>query len=532
MTTRILIGITTCHKAVYPDVLSRSAPTNNALCAEYSRRTWIKDALTNNVDVRFFYGRGGTRDRLWDEVFLDCDDSYYGLVDKVTAMTAWAYDHGYDYFMKVDVDSYVNIKNLLASEFRDWDYTGRGWGLGYILSRTAMNLVAEAKQRRSWAEDSHVLKTLFAWGEKSPTNKIKLYGDGRYLFLPNLLKVDVPLYDTTFIVANPMTPERMESLHKTHSLRSILPISFTAQDLWTAGDERVNHSRVFNAFVVRGEKCPLTYTQWAALTPYERQPYVDWMKIVSACAETEQLDKCPTFAFWTAPVFDPESRKKILKWASDVIAAVDSRMQTLSKEFKSKSLPRPEEVLIAIVSCQKYQNRLRDLKWPEKAIAAGYRVEVFDGPRLGVPDDYLSLPQKMKAVCQWADAQGFKAMLKVDDDTEIFLENFEIVPHDYAGIGVLHNDDGLPEAGIPDFPKGTHRYNYASGGAYWLSGRAIRYIAEAPLSNDWAEDRWVGQVLGKEDIGLVTLSNYTLIGRPDANSKDLAVLTQTKGLVH
>jgi len=127
---KMLIGVTNCHQAVYPAALVRSEPPNNAHCQEASRATWMQDANEADIDVKFFFGRGATRTAEADEVFLDVDDSYDGLIDKVRGMCDWAYNQGYDFFMKIDIDSYVHIKNLLASEFRDWDYTGRGWGLG------------------------------------------------------------------------------------------------------------------------------------------------------------------------------------------------------------------------------------------------------------------------------------------------------------------------------------------------------------------------------------------------------------------
>ena len=152
---RMLIGVTNCHKAIYPAALVREEPPNNAHCQEVSRITWIPDAQKVGIEVKFFFGRGGTREPEADEVFLNADDTYDGLIDKVRAMCAWAYDQGYDFLMKADIDSYVNVPNLLVSEFRDWDYTGRGWGLGYILSRKAMKLIADTKLQPNYAEASY-----------------------------------------------------------------------------------------------------------------------------------------------------------------------------------------------------------------------------------------------------------------------------------------------------------------------------------------------------------------------------------------
>lgn len=327
---RMLIGITTCHTAVYPEVWSRSEPLHNTASAISARETWIQDAYQNCIDVKFFFGRGGTRKPLWDEVFLDVDDSYDGLVEKVTAMANWAWEHGYDYFMKVDADSYVNIKNLVnESEFLNWDYVGRGWGLGYILSRKAMNVVAHEKQVRSWAEDSHVIRTLFAYADKG--HAMNLYGDGRFVFLPNLLKVDVPLYDTAFIVANPATPERMRILHETGSLAALLPLTFTKEDLWTDGKDRIEHCSATNAFAVTGTKMPYTYDQWVKLSPYARQPFLDYSQIVFACLDTDKMSVCPSFDTWMGPL---DYRAEIQKWALDINLASSAKIKAASKHFR------------------------------------------------------------------------------------------------------------------------------------------------------------------------------------------------------
>lgn len=327
---KILIGIVSCHKAVYPDVLSRKEPPNNALCHSASRATWMKEAAELGVDVKFFFGRGAVRLPEKDEVFLDCDDSYDGLVDKVTAICKYADDADYDFLLKVDIDSYVNVPNLLKSEFFDWDYAGRGWGLGYLLSSKAITIVSNATQRRSWAEDSHVLRTLFAYGEM-PNHKIRLYGDGRYVFLPNLSVDELPLLDTSFIVVNPMTPERMTTLHKTHSLYALVPITFAIEDLWTAFPDRVQHSRVLNAFSIHGTTFPLTYEEWRLRNAYDRQPYLDWTEVVNACLETNQMDNCPSFEAWMQPI---EWRGKIMDWAKGINVAASAKLEALSKLLK------------------------------------------------------------------------------------------------------------------------------------------------------------------------------------------------------
>ena len=330
---RLLIGIANCHKAIYSDAFARHEPPNNAACADASRVTWIPEARASDIDVKFFFGRGATREPLQDEVFLNCDDSYDGLVEKTTAMAAWAYNHGYDFLLKTDVDSYINVKNLMASEFFEWDYAGRGWGLGYLISRTAMRVIMNDAHVRSWAEDSHVLRSLLAWG--SLGNEIRLYGDGRFVFLPNMSVDDLPLFDTAFVAVNPMTPQRIQTLHQTRRLYDLLPIQFSVEDIWVGFPERIPHSRVLNAFAIRREPCPVTYPEWVKLTPYERQPYLDWTEVVNACLETNFMEDCPSFKSWLGPV---EHRKFLMSWAKDINIAANKRLEVASKKFKDGNL--------------------------------------------------------------------------------------------------------------------------------------------------------------------------------------------------
>ena len=537
---KILIGITSCHSAVYPDAMERDAPPNNALCPDASRATWIRDAKAAGIDVKFFYGRGATHEPLSDEVFLDADDSYDGLIEKVTAMFRWALAQDYDFIMKVDVDSYVNIKNLLDSDFRDWDYTGRGWGLGYVLSKRAMGVVVEGSQRKlSWAEDSHVLRKLIVWGNKSSNNKIKLYGDGRYVFLPNLIDPEVGVYNTAFIVLNPMNPENMRKLHSTGSLRSIMPFNWSAEDLWTAPKERTSHGRLLGACAIYGCPCPISYSQWAGLTEYTRQPYLDWTTLVNACIEADKIDKCPSFETWMQPL---ENRKQILDWARKTNFEAEKFIEAL--RANNARLQRvKEEALVAVMTCSKYAQRARAQKenWIKAARRAGFNVEVFDGFRLGVSDTYVDLPAKTKALNALALRYGYKTLCKVDDDSHIFVPNFQVIEEDYAGIPMLWNNLGLPEAGIPPLSNNGPRFNYASGGCYWLGEKSMQLVADAPVS-DWAEDRWVGKVLGLAGIQLMSAVNYYIVGQDNqpceislataAQRTDVVALTQIYGVGH
>ncbi len=173
---------------------------------------------------------------------------------------------------------------------------------------------------------------------------------------------------------------------------------------------------------------------------------------------------------------------------------------------------RVEPALIAIATCHGKEYALRHHKqlesWVPQAVAAGYVVEVFDGPRLGVPDDYGHLVEKTRAICGWAREHGHTRMLKVDDDTWVNVPQLIVPAADYAGYRFGAGDFGSERAGTPDMPPGTNPASYAMGGGYWLSEDAMRALAEAPLTADWAEDRWVGNTLARVGIELTDLPGY------------------------
>lgn len=191
--------------------------------------------------------------------------------------------------------------------------------------------------------------------------------------------------------------------------------------------------------------------------------------------------------------------------------------------------------LIAIMTCPKYKDRLQSIltTWVPQVIAAGYHVEIFTGERLGVPDDYYSLPDKVKAICSWAYHNGYDRMMKADDDAYVRISKFTEVLSDYAGFSVPANDCGIynPAPGRPAKPPGTYPYNYASGGAYWLSRKSLEILDREPLTDDWAEDRWVGNTLGKHGIKLVSLPGYFGGNGPIEYylTPDAIVLTQVAG---
>lgn len=130
------------------------------------RDTWANDVKAQpNMDLKFFYGEGGTRTPEADEVFLKCPDDYEHLPHKTIAAVKWALDNGYDYILKCDSDSYL-WPDRLAQEIAEFtgDYGGYqhgsvcSGGCGYILSRRAMEAVQP--QPFTWAEDVNTARCM------------------------------------------------------------------------------------------------------------------------------------------------------------------------------------------------------------------------------------------------------------------------------------------------------------------------------------------------------------------------------------
>jgi hypothetical protein len=147
--------------------------------------------------------------------------------------------------------------------------------------------------------------------------------------------------------------------------------------------------------------------------------------------------------------------------------------------------------LIAIVTCERFKARADAQRrvWTHRAqgmdvrffLAKQDREPLPDEVFLDVPDDYHSLPLKVKHMFQWALANGYENTLKTDDDTVINPIRLlaAMPPQDYAG-----------------FLNATPPKPWCSGFAYWISGRAMRIMAEASIpEGEWAEDKWVGGVL-------------------------------------
>lgn len=161
-----LILITSCHSY-------RQQGYEDAV-----RETWAKNC---SVDYRFVLGSGQGPGQRNDEWFFDVPDDYAHVTLKTIAGHARAIGEGYGFVFQCFLDTYVNVPQMLRSDFRDWDYVGffKGHdgeppripdskgrypyacgGAGYWLSRKACEVVANSpvdladdQTLALWAED-------------------------------------------------------------------------------------------------------------------------------------------------------------------------------------------------------------------------------------------------------------------------------------------------------------------------------------------------------------------------------------------
>ena len=186
---KILVAIPVCHQYEYGAFESSESPTfdlskahegrpygtdihisghNDRIAA--LRDTWLKD-IKNFPDVTYklFYGSGGTRQPLDDEVFLSVPDDYAGLPKKTIAICKYALENNYDLLFKCDDDTGVYVDRIIHEALSGmWDYAGymngrvATGGTGYWLSKRAFRIVAEnCSSNFHWAEDCTVSNVLF-----------------------------------------------------------------------------------------------------------------------------------------------------------------------------------------------------------------------------------------------------------------------------------------------------------------------------------------------------------------------------------
>ncbi len=118
---------------------------------------------------------------------------------------------------------------------------------------------------------------------------------------------------------------------------------------------------------------------------------------------------------------------------------------------------------------------------------------------LDAPDDYHHSAEKIRALIKYALAGGYDYICKVDDDVWVYYDRLmaNIPTADYVG-----SDRGEPLDGL--------KANFCPGFTYWLSRRAMELLDKSP-AGCWAEDRYVGEALKKQQIRCAFDSRYHLV---------------------
>jgi len=108
---KLFVGISTCRK--------------NLSKIDYLRKTWLKDLKNNNIEYKIFIGRNSDVISHDDIVVLDVEDDYESLKDKTKGILEYSVKHSnFDYILKTDDDTFIDIDNLTKLNLLSKDYIG------------------------------------------------------------------------------------------------------------------------------------------------------------------------------------------------------------------------------------------------------------------------------------------------------------------------------------------------------------------------------------------------------------------------
>lgn len=177
------------------------------------------------------------------------------------------------------------------------------------------------------------------------------------------------------------------------------------------------------------------------------------------------------------------------------------------------------KILVAVTNCWMYRGRQEAIRntWlkdipehvdvrfflgrPMGATKAAIDSKKDDEVFVNVDDGYPGLPAKTRAMCRYAVEHGYTHLFKTDDDCYVRLDR--LVASGFQDMGDY--------IGRKRGPSGNYPAPYASGFSYWLTRRAFKIIAEAKLTEDPAEDRWVANTLYLAGMGCVPDYRYVII---------------------
>ncbi len=112
------------------------------------------------------------------------------------------------------------------------------------------------------------------------------------------------------------------------------------------------------------------------------------------------------------------------------------------------------------------------------------------------PDDYQSLPEKIRLIVRWAYEHGYDYVLKCDDD--VILDSEKMLASDFTGYDFVGRGND------------TRTYPVPLGFCYWLSRKAMELLIDAELPNNNNDEVWVTSNLAKGNIILHNDDRYCL----------------------
>jgi hypothetical protein len=121
---------------------------------------------------------------------------------------------------------------------------------------------------------------------------------------------------------------------------------------------------------------------------------------------------------------------------------------------------------------------------------------------LDCPDDYMSLPFKTREICAWQHSRMINYTYLCDNDTIVRAKPLLALPYQqYDYSGHFGNEQALDQTFNYQDAHGVFPecFPWASGGwGYFLSKDAALEVAEAFPTHSWAEDMYVGNVIGPQ----------------------------------
>lgn len=187
-----------------------------------------------------------------------------------------------------------------------------------------------------------------------------------------------------------------------------------------------------------------------------------------------------------------------------------------------------KKILVAIVGCQAHYDRMhaqrntwmaptnmmysdgKSYQFDVRFFVGGMGVDASLDAVIGldVGDGYCDLPEKVRAIFQWALDNGYDGVFRADTDVYMRLERLTVPRADYAG--------------RVRGPSMNHPAPYCSGFCYWLSRKAMQAVVDTPF-DCVAEDCMVGNILHMHDIHPLDMGPYFVVatsGRSVVSSPD------------